>query len=91
MIQDIRPDWSGAWTLERAQRELTGWAFLGPGWYREEHDTLLVVPRDRPLAEYWEKAVRHPDEVFLFYVWNGRDPRNALRLVLSAPTRKEST
>lgn len=76
---DIEPDWTGVWTAEKAEAELQGFKFKGPGWYHyRTSDSILVLPFEAESSR------------FRFHVWNKRDGRLdgrlAFKAALSLPT-----
>jgi hypothetical protein len=83
---EFRPDWVGIWSVEEAEKELTGFKFAGPGFYHVAPDTMLVVPIERKLEEIWHSALR-PGEKFRFYIWNGGRPIDVFNAIVNAPRR----
>ena len=82
----FKPDWSEVWTAAQAEAQLEEFKFTGPGFYRHNGDTLLVIPVDRPASQMWHQAFR-PDEQFEFNVYNATDPADWFNLIANAPTR----
>lgn len=74
---NIVPDWSATLTPDQAEQELTGFTWLGCGWYRrgDAGDTILVVPHD------------DCGRVFRFHVYNGRNPAADFNYIANMPTR----
>lgn len=81
---NFTPDWSERWTPQRAEQELNGFKFKGPGWYITKKaskkgslvDTIFVLPGSEP-------------DWFQFHVWNDRDARAAFSLCVGLPTHEE--
>lgn len=72
------PDWKRTWTRETAEQELSGFVFLGTGWYYDvSGDTILVLPTD-------------DDKRFQFLVYNGGDPALAFNQIVNLPVRTNS-
>lgn len=83
-------DWKEKWTASKAEQQLDGFFFAGPGWYFQKDSTLLVLPIDRHDAELWHSATNAHDELFHFFVWDNYDPTASINLVANAPTRMDS-
>jgi len=86
---NFKPDWVEIWTAAKAEEQLEGFIFNGPGWYckpniRTGDSWLLVLPVDRPKERIWDKSY-DADEKFEFNVYNGYDPRKAFSLITNAP------
>jgi hypothetical protein len=74
-------------TAEKLNRELVGFRFNGPGWYKYRDDTVLVIPNDRPVLKTWHRYGTDNAEVFIAYVYNGYDPQQAFGSIAQAPVR----
>lgn len=88
---EISPDWTQTWRASDAERELHDFKFKGPGWYITETYVVLVVPTGGILPkvdsqwagpEQWDS-----DQLFKFYVYNGRNPCEAFNQLVNAPVR----
>lgn len=88
MSLDFTPDWKKLYTAEQANEDLQDFKFEGPGWYLIKEDTLLVVPVDTSTKSLPWKREWPKDQLFLFMVWNGSNPRDALNSVINAPVRQ---
>lgn len=70
-IDNFKWDWRQTWTIQQAEYELSGFGFKGLGWYHIASDTILVL--------------KHVDDVYEFFIWNQRDPRETLNNLLDLP------
>ena len=102
MLSDFLPSWSTEGTADYIRRNFKAIKFKGPGAYRVQDegdryasywlkrgDTLLIFPKDKEAAGPHDAGVWEPlpdGGVYRVYVYDGRDPRMALRaLVFQMP------
>lgn len=90
---EIRPDWSHVWRAKDAERELSGFKFEGPGWYLTKDDVLLVIPtgaRDNQVHHWAHAGHWDEEQLFQFYVYNGRSPIQAFNELANAPVKVDT-
>lgn len=85
----FKPDWSELWTAKKAEEQLEGFKFKGPGWYIRSFGTMLVVPEDRTLETAWNMQSVNADERFYFHMYDGWNPGSIFGSIAHAPTRED--
>ena len=102
-MTSFKPDWSEIWTAKQAEKELIGFKFNGPGWYRAHNirlpegrpDIILVIPFDRAVGNRWTMGIADTfwaqangeEERFEFNVYSGSHPVDMFNAIIHAPTR----
>ena len=82
----ITPDWTFIGTYKNAEKELVDFIWNGPGIYKKNGISVLVVPTNRSAEKTWHYK-RDLDELFYFNVYDGRDIGEILNLLNRAPSR----
>lgn len=84
----INCDWKFTGKADKAERVLDDFKFNGPGWYFTSEGTVLAIPVDRTICNWWDQECKL-NEFFIFHVWQNIDPTNMLNAIVNAPTRQD--
>ncbi len=79
-------DWRDFWTARRAEQELPGFKFLGPGWYVYKTGALLVVPHGTGTRKTNATGEADGTPCFQFFSYS-HNPAQAFNEIVNAPTR----
>lgn len=82
---DVGPDWSEIRTATRFSQDFTKFKFKGTGWYFAKDGDVLLV--EDAVTSGKVGAPENKEPVYLFSVWNGRNPFQIFAKMLALPVR----